>query len=426
MQNLPTINKNAFIPSFLLACGYCIGLFLLQFFLHRSELVSFTPGDTTLLKWDASIYKDIAENGYTYLDEQFNNTGQTCLFSWLWRILHVGITGISLVNILLFSIGFGILGALLKPQTENALLWLTTPSLYIMAVPYTEALFFLLTTLFILGIEKKLKWLVWICLILMSLTRATTIFIFPAAILMTLLKSDKTKFWPSILRAGINYALPIIIGIGSFVIVQYQAVHIWFASFRQQQKYLGHEWQLPTLPFANFYGGNHVLWLTGFAFLACLVAMLMLLGYIIRWLRKGNIAINHLMVLSCGYLAFSLISIVFCSPTWATNTTNLLGMHRYSLSTPFFFVFLHSMSAKRPTAKAFGMLFIIANLAWLTFGSYIHIQHLVFWNAVTAMAFLYLGYTSEKAKWVRPALIALNFLLQVLLFQQYLAGSYPD
>lgn len=54
-----------------------------------------------------------------------------------WRLFHLGVWGISLINLLFFALGFAIVARIYAVNTIEKFLWLTTPSLYFMFVPYS-------------------------------------------------------------------------------------------------------------------------------------------------------------------------------------------------------------------------------------------------------------------------------------------------
>ena len=423
---------NKWFSPVLLAATYGFALFFIQFFLQKAGLASNVPEQASLMRYDANVYESIMQKGYEYPDERCNNTGCYILFPMFWRLLHLGAVGIGLVNIVLFAIGFGIVCRLYKTNTTEKILWLATPSLYFMAVPYTEALFCVLCALSFYGIAANNRWLIWISLFLMSLTRATAIFLLPSLFIMELLANHKRSLLRVIRTYIVEFAFPVVLGLAVFVVIQYVQVGIWFAYFKQQIKYLGHEWAMPTLPFSNFFGEQRITWLSGLAMLVCVVALMLLAGHIYRWVRKDEVVGDRVLTLTLTYLPVTLLCIIFCNPTWGSNTTNLLGLHRYTLGTPFIFVFLHYVAGgKRIYLPGhFIVMFFVCNIVWLSMGSYVHLQYWLFWNFVTLIVFAYMLFNNaplqKRYEWIPLVLIAFNILVQVHLFQQYLSNQFTD
>ena len=414
--------------AFFLALGYCLSLYFIQFFLVKAGIGTEVPNAVTLMRWDAGMYESLMREGYTYPDERCNNTGQYILFPMVWRLLHVGVVGISIANMVLFSVSFAIVCVMYPVSTKEKFLWLTTPSLYFMGVPYSESLFCFLTVLLFYAIKNNLKWLIWLSLVLLSLTRATAIFLIPSLLIMELISNDRKLILKSTATYLVNYALPIMGGLAIFVLIQYYQVGIWFAYFKQQIKYLGHEWAFPKLPFQDYFGGPRVIWLCGLAALVCVVSLVVLAKHVYKWIVRNEKFDDKILTLTLSYFPLVLFSIVFCNPTWGGNTTNIFGLHRYTLCTPFIFVFLYHVigDSARFKTKQFVYIFLLSNVIWLTMGSYIHIQYFLYWNFPTLIAFAYILRNEQKYEWAIFALIGINVLIQVSLHQQFLTNLFPD
>lgn len=143
------VNKNRYsFEPFLLAISYATFFYMVQFFLHRIGMVPNIPNADNLTTWDSGIYKNIVDNGYIHTKSGSSNTGFMILFPWIWRLLHVNAIGISMVNILFFATGFAIFCRMYALSTIDKILLLTTPSIYFMFIPYTEALFFFISCSF--------------------------------------------------------------------------------------------------------------------------------------------------------------------------------------------------------------------------------------------------------------------------------------
>lgn len=423
-----TLNKHEWFNSFFLALGYFVVFFICKYFFIYAGIESGEINNNTLMQWDAGIYEDIMRNGYSYKDVRYNNTGQFPLFPWLWSMLHVGIMGICVVNVFLFSAGFAVLCCIFPVEMKVKILWLSTPSLYFVTVPYTEALSFLLTVFCFLGVVSSRRWLIWCSLFLLSLTRATTIFLIPAFLLMELVTNDRKNCIISLKNYATSFAFPILSGLSLFVLYQYQKVGIWFVYFKQQSRWLGHEWAIPKLPFQNYLTNFKTLWLSGLALLVCVLAFVFVIHLLFRWLVDNKISGNKLLVLSLTYLSVVMFSVLFCSPTWGEKgTTNLFGLNRYTLCTPFIFVFLYyyANSKEGYGALKIAAVILLSNFLWLAFGAYVHIQIVIFWNFVTLIVLLYM-LNSKKYEWVNYCLIAVNVTIQFFLYHQFITGLYPD
>lgn len=415
-------NKNV-TNTFLLVLGYGLFFYALQFFLFRIGMVSFLPEDTTLGRWDATIYYEISQIGY-----KEGNVGSYVLLPWVWKLLHVGYYGMSIVNIIFFAAGFTIITYIYPISSSDKLLWLSTPSLYFMFAPYSEAVFFLCGTIVFYGLSANNKWVIWIGLFLISLSRATAVFLLPSMLAMELLTNSKQSFITSFIRYLVYYATPVLIGTAIFIYLQYYSVGIWFAYFKRQTQYLEHKWNIPVLPFSNFYGSNRIMWLSAFALLVCFLALVVLLIKGCKWLFKNKIYTDKVWILTLAYMPVIMVTMIFCNPTWGTLTTNLLGIHRYTFCSPFIFVMLHHLVSK-PRAykvKHFIVVILLCNIVWLSAGAYVHIQAMLFYNFITLLVIGYMVHANKTVSWVGMALFGINFFFQVMLFQQYLSGAFTD
>ena len=421
-------NRKDMINTFLLVLGYGLFLYCFQLFLSKCGIATAQPNEETLLRWDAGIYQNISRIGYVYPDKIANNTGCYILFPWVWRLLHASVMGICIANLIFFAIGFTLISTIYPVSTKEKFLWLTTPSLYFMFVPYTEALFCVLTALAFYGIFTKKYWLIWVSLFLVSLTRATAVFLIPSLLIMELLTNDKKDILKVFGHYLIRYAAPTLAGQAVFVLVQYYDTGVWFAYYKQQVTSLGHKFAWPILPFSNFYGAQRITWLSALAMLVCFVALIMIFIKFFEWLFKNKIFADKLLILTLAYLPVILFTMVFCNPTWGSNTTNLLGLHRYAFCTPFIFIFLYhfASNAREYKPKHFIIMFILCNIAWASMGAFVHIQHLLFYNFNTLLIFGYMLHANKKTGWATLAMIAINVFFQVTLFQQYLNGLFTD
>jgi len=135
--------RKDFFPAFLMTLGYGFVFYFVQFFIYKIGVTFLLPDDITLARWDAPIYRDVSTHGYHSRD-----VGVMVLFPMIWRILHVGYSGIAIANFILFAAGFSLICSICRVSANERFLWLTTPSLYFMWVPYTEATFCIITAIF--------------------------------------------------------------------------------------------------------------------------------------------------------------------------------------------------------------------------------------------------------------------------------------
>jgi Gpi18-like mannosyltransferase len=327
-----------------------------------------------------------------------------------------------------FSFAFALIIKIYPVSRKDQFFWLTTPSLYFMMAPYTEALFCLLMALTFYGIALNKKWIASIALFLAAFCRPTAIFVIPAFLLMAMLKDDKRNLGKSLKETFVYYILPTLVSSALFTFYQYKISGVWFPYYKGQAKYLGHKFSIPTLPFADCYGGMRITWLDGLAMVPGFLCIILVIAKLYQWLRQGSRASDQVWLMTLGYMPMILLTMIFCNPTWGSSTTNLFSIHRYMFCSPFFFVLLYHTTIRHQkySTKDFALVFVLCNLLWLTMGSYAHITTLIFYNFLTLVVMGYMTYANNKDSWVTLALCSVNVFLQISLFQQYMGGLFTE
>ncbi len=422
---MPIDTRSTYISTFFTALCYGLGLYLIQIFLYKCGMLPYFPERGSLTNWDGIFYYSIVHEGYSY-NNWVSNTGFCVMFPWIWKLSHLGVYGICLLNITLFALGFSLLCRLMKPSISEQWLWLSTPSLYFAFIPYPEALFFLFITIALYGIQYNKRYLVWVALCCSALTRMNIVCLVPTFILAEIITNDRKRWLHSIAIAFLNYCLPLFIGVTIFVLYQYKRTGVWFAYFIKQRTIWQRVFSLPRLPF-QVASGPATLWINALALFVSLLALVFICILFINWVRNNKQA-NKLYVLSNLYLLFSALLIVFYNPKWGgSGTTNVIGAHRYILVSPFFFIFLqHATNNKQYKILHFICVLIAANTFWLAFGSYLHIQEFLFFNFNTLIILCYMAVANKKITWTSITLIAVNVLLQIMLMQRFLGNLSID
>jgi len=419
MTSINLSNKKDLINTFLLVIFYSLCFYAIQFLLFKTGLVPKMPTSDNLLSWDAGWYRSIAVNGYTFNKDAQSNTGFFILFPEVWKITKLGAWGISFLNITIFAFGFSILSSIFRLSFADKLLWLSMPAAFYVFVPYSEALFFFLAAVCCLAIEKDIKWLLWVALFFLSLTRATTIFLLPAFLVMDLVGNDKNNWRRSLRLYAKWHAVPLLAGLTSFVLYQYSVTGIWFAYFIQQSEHWSHKYTLPEFPLRNPTGYSMV-WLSALAVFICFLAFLILITKIRDWWVQNHQA-NKLLILSVGYLSMTLyIMLSFNVPT------TVLGVFRYALMNPFFYVFLSNLTRQTYSGRTYVLVFLLTNLVWLFFGSAAHIRLLLLFTLNTLLVLIYMAYADKKSNWPLIILTGVNIISQVFFFQQFINNVLVD
>lgn len=289
--------------------------------------------------WDATIYASIAENGYAYSDTVATNSGFYPLFPYIWRLVKMvtggGWAAICILNFLMFATGTVILKKIFTLSRWQFLFLLSVPSCMFMLVPYSEATFFLFSTVVIAGLKSGNRAMAWTGLLLASLTRPAGVFFIPAIIISELLSQALPR--QAIRNMLVLVSAPVA-GTLMMVLLQYASTGVWFAYFRTQSKFFRHSFHLPELPF-NTWEADKMLWLDGTALFFGLLALAMITGILIRRYRDKQTA-SRADTFSLACIVMAVAATVFYNAKDVTGGTTLLSLHRYVLATPFFFVML--------------------------------------------------------------------------------------
>lgn len=415
--------KHTFIKTLLYSLVYILFFHLIQFFLYKIDMVSVVPDAQNLSSFDVGWYKKIIQYGYEYRSNEGATAAFFPLFPYLWKFLSLNLVTVSILNALMFAVGFSLLAIVLAPTVQEMTLWITFPMLYIMFVPYSEALFFLLLSASYYSIRRGKIYLTWILLFLLSLSRPVAMILIPAFLISELITNDK-KTWLSVVASTTyRYVLPLAAGLAFFIWIQYYQTGVWFAFFKQEEAW-GRKFQYPTFPLNSLHGPKY-LWMNALALFAGLFSIIMLVRAGILWLFKNKPSSDSMYLLSLLYMAAIFVQILFFSPTWDTGTTNVFDTCRYVFATPFFIVFINKLFSKTYSYKDYIGVLLLSNAFWLLFAHYNHIQYFLYFNVCTAFVMLYMLYSNKKLTWVPMIITAVHFFLQVHFYQYYLTGYFP-
>ena len=424
---LKTLVNSLPFKAFLFSFFYGILFYILQFFLFHTGVFNISINSNSLVCWDVSFYKSISETGY---DHASHNTGFFILFPLIWKFSHLGVWGMCALNIACFAAGFGLLMQILNEKEKHIwLLLLTLPPVFYAFVPLTEAMFFLLATISMWAIIKKKFWLIWTTLFLMSIIRASTVFILPALLAAEVLTHHKNHFFKSIVAFLYKYCVPSLTGLAIFIYWQYYVTGIWFAYFKKQAENWGKAFSLPELPLSNIEGGDwRYHWLSAISMFIALLAVLLLLKKFILWL-KGEIQTDANLIYAAGFLCMVLIFIIFFNPKYGGNRTFVMGANRYILITPFCFYFIVYLSRLEISYKQSLIVFIGANLFWALFKGFFDFHSFFIIGLIPTLlitAFLFYTRNKQRDSWSIMAIVAFNFLIQMVFFQEWLSPIFMD
>ena len=119
--------KHTFIKTLLYSLVYILFFHLIQFFLYKIDMVSVVPDAQNLSSFDVGWYKKIIEYGYEYRSNEGATAAFFPLFPYLWKFLSLNLVTVSILNALMFAVGFSLLAIVLAPTVQEMTLWITFP-----------------------------------------------------------------------------------------------------------------------------------------------------------------------------------------------------------------------------------------------------------------------------------------------------------
>ncbi|MDR1459135.1 MAG: hypothetical protein LBI60_02865, partial [Bacteroidales bacterium] len=202
-----------------------------------------------MIQWDGEQYQEIKEHGYKRkaamgLDAIF---AFFPLFPYIWKVSACSAKGIAILNFLMFTIGLIIVLVLLKKEIQKAILIFCFPLIVSFIVPYTESTFFLMVAIALLGYMKNKYWIYFLGMCLAALSRNSFALILPAILCAEILFFlNERQIKPSLIRL-FKGTLPILIGTGIFLIIQYMQGSQTLTKYLSVQKHWGFAFSFPNL-----------------------------------------------------------------------------------------------------------------------------------------------------------------------------------
>lgn len=393
-----------------------ISLYLLFLIGVMSALVLMGNGDllakSNFLNWDAIHYFDIKNGNYESYRSAFFP-----LFPLVWKFSQLGIYGIVVLNGLLYLLCFRWLAKEFSFSTLESLLFLSIPSALFYFLPYTEALFFLFSSVTLIGLKKEKIWMITLGLLFCTLTRPSFTVLLPALILTTLLKPAD---WKQRMKEIALYIGTSGLGVFLVALIQYVYTQHWFTFFSVQKGW-GNQLQIPQLPLTSWAGG-FIVRLDGLAFLFCVFTGFVFLYFLIKRRSKNWILSNELVFSICYLIGIAFIVLFF-------RGGSLFSLNRFVFATPFFILVLHAWLRynKAFSTKHMILLFVGIIAFWFLFNAHVHIQVLLKFVAVSCYFFLLFLVKVNSSNWKviwMWLFIGVNITFQLILFSRFLSNDW--
>ena len=361
----------------------------------------------TFSLWDVEHYRYIRDHGY-----DVQRTAFFPLFPFLWRWLAVPPIAMGLINLGIFALSFAWLAWQLAWSGRQQALLLAVPSLLFMALPYSEAIFFLSGALVLVGLRRNMLGLYFLGLLLSCVSRSAAFVLLPAVLATEWLAPESRDRGLARTAAA---AAATLLGLGISVGVHYWYTGRWFVFFAAQRLW-NNQLRWPKLPLSNW-GGSFPTRYEAPALLIGLGCAVGLAGLVYRHWRRPLPAANRPAVFSLAYVAG--ITLI----TLATKGGELVSLSRYVYATPYFLLLLADFTGRpRLSTRQLLALFGLMELTWLgLFAAYGHIRTLLGFTLVSGGVLLWLANAHCHPRVRRYALLPTvaggTVLLLVLLFR---------
>ena len=386
---------------------------MLVYFLENIFFSTNIFSEKNLLNWDAQHYDTIRREGY--------HTGMVAffpLFPFIWKMVHISSTGMSILNGLIYISSFAWLAAVYKIERLQLILLASIPSLVFMFLPFSEAVFFSASAMVITGFQKRKMSLIVAGLFLAGLTRPVSAVFIPALIAVYYLSGDRTK------KSLLQYLLMIGACLVSMLFVfmlQYFQTGDWLAFIRVQKDW-GNYLRIPELPL-NSWAGGFIVRLDALAFFLGIAAAVFIGKSVIDKInRKDIIQADQPVLFSLCYLAVLSLTIL------ATRGGVLNSLNRYLFCSAFFIIAVHWFLQKKYfSGSRLIWLIILSSAFWLLFASYVHIQNVLKFEFLSLYLILLFIVTSENRTMKNIgyySLITLNLVFFMIFFHRFLNGEW--
>jgi len=375
--------------------------------LAQSSLLS----EASLLRFDAVHYSFIAENGYNDFRTAFFP-----LFPKVWSLIGVSGIFMSMINALIYFGGYYYLDRTFNFSRKVFILGLLLPSVVFFLVPYTESFFFFSSVIALIGLKKMNLKYFYFGLLICAISRPSYTVFIPSLILTFWLLSAEKKIFIRFVLGGIGV---LVLGTLIVGVIQYLDTGQWFTFFEAQALW-GNTLQIPQLPLRSWSDGL-IIRLDGVAFLIGLVAIGFSLKFILRRLQKKEIQISTYHLFSILFISgISMAVLLF-------RGGSLFSLNRFVFASPFMLLFLDYIYKQgfKFKPKHYLFAFLALEVYWLLFNSFVHIQTLLKFTAVSIVLVLVLALiTSKRKSAMLDDLNKLFLTVFLLTFQLYLVVRY--
>ncbi|MDB5235599.1 MAG: hypothetical protein JWR44_2592 [Hymenobacter sp.] len=413
-------------PTLVIVAIHLLLLAVLTSALYAFGIINFLPGNDNLMHLDVYWYDKIRREGYSYSTTTTSSVAFFPLLPYFWRATRLSMMGMSVLNFGIFLAAFSWLAHHLRLPARWSLLLLSTPVLVFMAIPYTEALFFLFGTCLLLGLHRgRMSWWV-IGLLGCGLTRTASIMFVPVLLFTTLLWAAQPGQARRALRWGGIGMLANVASVGVVAYMQWYQVGDALA-FTKVQKFWNNHLRWPDYPFVTP-AGIDMLWLDALALCLGCGAVGVCSWLAFRWLkqrRRPLPLVPPMVLFAVAYYALLALYIV------SHQGGSVWNLSRYMLASPFFIVLVWYVG-NRPAWpwQYYAYLLVPALAVWQLFGAFtIEFDNFTLgqsaWYFGLLSAYLFAYLMLRQLPWRREIIVLLyvfNLVMQLHLMDSLLQG----
>ncbi len=404
------------------------------FILRAAGITSALPGNHNLANWDAGWYHSIVQHNYVFQENEQINLAFFPLFPFLWKLLNVSFAGISIINGIIFYIGFFILSVTFNIPWQKGLVLLSVPSLFFCFVAYTEALFYLCSVCLLCGLKLDNKPLKFAGAFLAGLTRPTAMLFIPAIIFCELVTAKKErKSLINAVKSVAAFSFVCLLSLFTVAFIQYSFTGKWFYFFEVQQ-YWDKVLRIPGFPLTTWQW-DKLLWLDGWAFATGALALCAGAILFFLWCTNKTFTVtDRTFTYSLAYIFLVMLTDLFYAPVVSFGNSSINSLNRYVFSTAFYSIFLLKIMSAYTSRALTKQLPVIASIIIalscflaVCFGIFHIDHHLLYWNYLILLGYLLMTFflvikpVFNKA-W--PAVYIINLITQIILYDWYLDGKW--
>jgi hypothetical protein len=367
------------------------------------------------LYFDSYHYQSIAESGYNGFLVAFFP-----FFPIVWKVLSLTPLTACLFNLVTYSAGYALLGHHLQTTRKQQLLYQFLPSFAFFFLPYSESLFFLFSTIVIIGVIKNDNRYLLGGLLLCTLTRPIAFVFLPALILFYWFRRGSMK--DRILNI-IKAFCPILIGLFIVFLIQRIQTGEWFSFFKVQEEGWGNKLSIPNFPLMSW-GGDFMSLYDGITLWTCMLFGCISLKNMLA--REVPNSVNSTPIMDAAQLSMLILAGTGLM-ILVTRGGMLFSLNRFVVASPFFIIALHTYfndSISRKQAMYISLSLLIFSLF---LGSYNHIRHISLYIAIATLVFALLFTLKSKelvSKAIRILSVFLLIGIQVYFFYRILTEQW--